>query len=237
MKAIEAHGVSKDYSDGSSKVTVLQKVSLSVDRGEVVLIEGPSGSGKTTLLLILGCLLSPSRGHVSIGGVKIDPRRASQLVKVRRESIGFIFQHYNLFEALTVHENVEFALNVRGIRGGRARSLASGALEAVGLGHKHKALPRDLSGGQKQRVSIARALSASTPIILADEPTASLDYKTGRDVLGGLRKQVKERGLALIVVSHDRTVREFSDRVVEIRDGRLVREEHLRGSARLVAAS
>jgi putative ABC transport system ATP-binding protein len=225
--AIEANGVSKDYSDGARSVTVLHPTHLKVEKGEVVLIEGPSGSGKTTLISILGCLLTPTRGHVTVGGVAINPHRARQLVRARRDSIGFIFQHYNLFEALSAHENVEFALNVRGIRGGRARSLASAALKKVGLERRMHALPRDLSGGQKQRVSIARALAAAPPIVLADEPTASLDFKTGRDVLSGLRQQCKERGLALIVVSHDRAVREFSDRVVEMRDGRLVKEERL----------
>ncbi len=201
---------------------VLRGVSLSVARGEVVSLEGPSGSGKTTLLCILGCLLGASGGRVRIEGREVDPRRPGRLWSIRRKSIGFVFQQYNLFPSLTAMENVIYALNLRGWRGSRARREAERVLDAVGLSHRRSFRPRDLSGGQKQRVAIARALAGRAPLILADEPTGNLDSESGASVLELFRGLARDEDRALLIVTHDPGVRSIADRVVAIRDGSLV---------------
>jgi len=219
-RVLAVHDVVKVFEEGSQRVEVLRGVSLDVRAGEVVALEGPSGSGKTTLLSIMGCILTPSSGRVEVDGEVMggDPDR---LRRVRRRSIGFVFQQYNLFPALTALENVEYALSVKGVRRG-AREQASRVLEQVGLGDRLHFLPRDLSGGQKQRVAIARALAGSPPAILADEPTANLDTTAGRQVLRLFRDLARQEGKGLLIVTHDPGVREVADRVVGIRDGRLV---------------
>jgi putative ABC transport system ATP-binding protein len=224
VSAIVARDVVKTFREGRETVAVLRGVSLDVRRGEVVSLEGPSGSGKTTLLSILGCILTPSGGQVVIDGETVDPRRPERLPAIRRRSIGFVFQQFNLFPALTARENVEYALNIKGRRGRDARRLAELALGEVGLDDRRDFLPRDLSGGQKQRVAIARALAGSAPIILADEPTANLDSQVGSRVLDLFRTLAKRDGRALLVVTHDPKVRTIADRVVHIRDGRLADE-------------
>jgi len=218
---IEARDVTKAFEEGSQRVEVLRGVSLDVRAGEVVALEGPSGSGKTTLLSIMGCILTPSSGHVEVDGAVVDGD-PDRLRHVRRRSIGFVFQQYNLFPALTALENVEYALSVKGVRRG-ARSQAIDVLEQVGLGDRLHFLPRDLSGGQKQRVAIARALAGSPPAILADEPTANLDTTAGRQVLRMFRDLARQEGKGLLIVTHDPSVREVADRVVGIRDGQLVK--------------
>ncbi len=186
-------------------------------------LEGPSGSGKTTLLSIMGCILTPTSGEVDGGRAKVVAGdRPERLRDVRRAAIGFVFQQYNLFPALTALENVEYALNVKGVRGpGRAARRRTRVLERVGLGDRLHFLPRDLSGGQKQRVAIARALAGSPRVILADEPTANLDTAVGTQVLELFRDLAKEEGKGLVIVTHDPKVRAVADRVVGIRDGRL----------------
>ena len=220
-KVLEARGVVKVFEEGSQKVEVLRGVSMEVSAGEVVALEGPSGSGKTTLLSILGCILTPTRGEVTVAGETIDPSRPSQLRDVRRRSIGFVFQQYNLFPALTALENVEYALNVKGRTGRGAHDEAESALVRVGLADRMRFLPRDLSGGQKQRVAIARALAGSPEVLLADEPTANLDSVVGASVLELFRDLAKRESKGLLIVTHDPKVREIADRVVGIRDGRL----------------
>jgi putative ABC transport system ATP-binding protein len=218
---LEASDVFKVFEEGSQTVEVLRGVSLDVAAGEVVALEGPSGSGKTTLLSIMGCILTPTSGHVSVGGQVMDPRRASQLRAARRKSIGFVFQQYNLFPALTALENVEYALNVKGTMGRAARDEATRVLERVELKDRLHFLPRDLSGGQKQRVAIARALAGGPSVLLADEPTANLDTVTGTQVLDLFRDLAKRESKGLVIVTHDPKVRVIADRVVGIRDGRL----------------
>jgi putative ABC transport system ATP-binding protein len=225
LNAIEATDITKTYGEGRLAVPVLEGVSLSVARGEVVALEGPSGSGKTTLLCILGCLLTPSGGRVSIDGRVVDPRRPGRLWKVRRRSIGFVFQQFNLFPSLTAAENVEYTLNLRGWRGRKARREADRVLEQVGLSERKGFRPRDLSGGQKQRVAVARALAGSAPLILADEPTGNLDSESGGQVLALFRSLAKVENRGLLIVTHDPTVRTIADRVVSIRDGRLAARE------------
>lgn len=218
MAVLEARDVTKVFQEGRESVSVLRGVSVAVEPGEVVALEGPSGSGKTTLLSILGCILSPTTGHVVVDGREVSGR-PGELTAARRRSLGFVFQQYNLFPALTALENVVYALEVRGHEGEAAVSEAHRALEAVGLAERKHFLPRDLSGGQKQRVAIARALAGRPPVILADEPTANLDSQVGRQVLEIFRGLAKEDGRAILVVTHDHAVREIADRVLKIRDG------------------
>jgi putative ABC transport system ATP-binding protein len=224
MAVLEAHDVSKIYREGHHEVAALREVSLSVERGEIVAIEGPSGSGKTTLLCILGCLLTPTSGRVIIDGETVDPRRPERLRDLRRRSIGFVFQQFNLFAALTAAENVVYGLNLKGWRGGKALREAERVLEAVGLGERMDFRPRDLSGGQRQRIAVARALAGPSSVILADEPTGNLDSENGDRVLGLFRSLARSEGRALVIVTHDARVRTIADRVVTIRDGRLIHE-------------
>ena len=219
MTVLEGRDVTKVFREGSQTVAVLHGVSLSLDRGEIVALEGPSGSGKTTFLTILGCMLTPSSGRVRIEGREVDPTRPDLLPGYRRASIGFVFQQFNLFPALTAAENVEYALNLKGTKGVKARREAARLLEAVGLADRSRFLPRDLSGGQKQRVAIARALVGAAPILLADEPTANLDAQVGAQILELFRGLAKRENRALLIVTHDPKVRVIADRVVRIRDG------------------
>jgi putative ABC transport system ATP-binding protein len=219
MNVLEAIDVTKIFHEASQSVTVLRGASLSLDAGEIVALEGPSGSGKTTFLTILGCMLTPSSGQVSIEGRRVDPGRPDLLPGLRRASIGFVFQQFNLFPALTATENLEYAMNLRGFRGPAARREAACLLDAVGLTDRARFLPRDLSGGQKQRVAIARAMAGRAPILLADEPTANLDSETGMQILGLFRELAKREGRALLIVTHDARVCHVADRVVRIRDG------------------
>jgi putative ABC transport system ATP-binding protein len=221
MAVLRAEEIRKTYRDAGQSVDVLKGVSLTLDRGEVVALEGPSGSGKTTLLSILGCLLTPSAGRLEIDGEEVDPRRPGRLGKFRRESIGFVFQQFNLFPSLTAEENVEYALNIKGHKGQDARDEAGRWLDAVGLADRRGFRPRDLSGGQKQRVAVARALAGGSPIILADEPTGNLDHQSGEQVLDLFRDLAGREDRAMMIVTHDPKVRRIADRVVAIRDGRL----------------
>ena len=221
MTVLTAEAVTKTFTEGREPVHVLRGVSLSLDRGEIVTLEGPSGSGKTTLLSILGCILTPTGGRVQVDGVLVDVTRPDQLPVIRRKSIGFVFQQFNLFPALTALENVEYALNVKGMKGPAARAEALAVLDAVGLRDRRDFLPRDLSGGQKQRVAVARALAGRPPILLADEPTANLDSQVGMQVLEMFRELAKRENRALLIVTHDHKVRSIADRVVSIRDGQL----------------
>jgi putative ABC transport system ATP-binding protein len=220
---IEAHDIVKVFQEGREKVHVLKGVSLSLNRGEIVALEGPSGSGKTTLLSIMGCILSPTSGEVIVAGERANMSKPAQLAAIRRKSLGFVFQQFNLFPALTVTENVEYALNIRGIIK-NARDIAHEAIDAVGLSERRDFLPRDLSGGQKQRVAIARALASKPPVLLVDEPTANLDSQVGMQILDLFRELARTFNQALLIVTHDPKVRQIVDRVESIHDGQLVAE-------------
>ena len=223
MKTVlEADSVSKDFREGRGDVvSVLRGVSLSLSRGEIVSLEGPSGSGKTTLLSILGCILTASSGRVVVDGEEISADRPARLPAIRKKSIGFVFQQFNLFPSLTALENVEYALNLKGVRGREAEAQARALLERVELADRARFLPRDLSGGQKQRVAIARALVASPSLILADEPTASLDASVAEQVLSLFVELARREHRSLLIVTHDPRVRRVADRVVTITDGRV----------------
>ena len=219
MSILHTRNVQKSFTEGRETVPVLRGIDFSVERGEIVSLEGPSGSGKTTFLSILGCILTATKGDVVIEGENVAEKN---LAAIRKRSLGFVFQQFNLFPSLTAIENVEYALNVKGVRGRGARIEAQRVIEAVGLGDRQNFLPRDLSGGQKQRVAIARALAGKAPILLADEPTANLDSAVGTQVLEMFRALAKQENRALVIVTHDPKVRTIADRVAKIQDGALV---------------
>jgi putative ABC transport system ATP-binding protein len=219
MSILKTHRIEKHFQEGREVVPVLRGIDFAVDRGEIVSLEGPSGSGKTTFLSILGCILTPTKGEVVIEGKTVAEK---SLADIRKQSLGFVFQQFNLFPSLTALENVEYALNVKGLKNKAARIEAQRVIEAVGLGDRQHFLPRELSGGQKQRVAIARALAGSAPILLADEPTANLDTQVGSQVLEMFRALAKQENRALVIVTHDPKVRNIADRVVKIQDGALV---------------
>jgi putative ABC transport system ATP-binding protein len=221
MAVLEARVVTKTFEEGKHSVQVLKGCSLEVERGEIVSLEGPSGSGKTTLLSILGCILTATSGSVSVEGRKVDPGSPARLPDIRKKSIGFVFQQFNLFPSLTALENVQYALNVKGTRDRSARMEAERVLEQVGMAERKDFLPRDLSGGQKQRVALARALAGNSPILLADEPTANLDAQIGTQILDLFRDLAKRENRALLIVTHDPKVRTVSDRILRIFDGLL----------------
>ncbi|NER34719.1 MAG: ABC transporter ATP-binding protein [Oscillatoria sp. SIO1A7] len=223
--AIKARGVKMVFESGTGFYNALKGIDLEVRRGDIQLLMGPSGSGKTTLLSILAGLLTPSSGSVKLLGQEITRMSRGKLTRFRRQNIGFIFQGFNLFPALSATENVELALNVKGIRGREARKQAEELLEQVGLASWAKQGPRDLSGGQKQRVAIARALAGRPELIMADEPTAALDSQSGHAVIELLRKLAKEGGCTVLMVTHDPRILDVADRILHLEDGMLTTPE------------
>ena len=209
------------FASGRTSVRAVDGVSLAASAGEIMLIMGPSGSGKTTLLTMIGGLLRPTSGHVYIDSVDIASLKASELPRVRRHHVGFVFQTFNLLESLSVQENVEVALNVAGVRGHAARERARELLIEAGLEGRLDFKARDLSGGEKQRVSIARALANRPRLLLADEPTANLDSRHGHEVMQLLHDLSKNQGRTAVVVSHDTRLRDIADTVLWLEDGRL----------------
>lgn len=219
--AIVAREVTKSYGDGETTVHALRGIDLDLHRGEVLLMMGPSGSGKTTLLSILGGILSATSGSVRVAGAEIVGRSERELPAIRLQHIGFVFQGFNLFPALTSIENVALALDLRGIRGKAALRRSLDALASVGMAERAHHHPADLSGGQKQRVAIARALVGEPAILLADEPTAALDHASGGLVLELLRDLATRHGHAVALVTHDPRTLPYADRIVHVEDGRL----------------
>lgn len=219
---IEVKKLWKIYREGSVTVEAIKDVSLSVRDGEMVAIMGPSGSGKTTLLSMMGCILNPTEGDIIIKDLKINGLEEKNLPEIRSKYIGFIFQAFNLFHSLTASENVEVALNLKGIEGKEAEKESRKLLEKVGLGKRVEFPPRDLSGGEKQRVAIARALAGKPPLILADEPTGNLDSKTGIDVIKILKESTIKEGSSVVIVTHDGRIKEIVDRVLYLEDGKIV---------------
>jgi len=214
-----AHQLQKTYGEGDIEVTAVRSVDLTVHPGEVLLIMGPSGSGKTTLLSMLGAMLRPTSGTILVDGTDLTATPESRLPKLRATTFGFIFQDFNLLGALTARENVEFALNLAGVTGAPARRRAEDLLRDLGLSKRLDFRPDKLSGGEKQRVAIARALANQPPLILADEPTANLDSKIGRDIARLLRRIATEQQRAVVIVSHDTRLKQVADRVLWLEDG------------------
>jgi putative ABC transport system ATP-binding protein len=214
-------GVSKRYGDERTGFLALRDVDLEISRGLFTLLMGPSGSGKTTLISILGCLIRPTEGTVEIGGRRVDPLGERELPAVRLHSLGFVFQSFNLLGSLSARENIEVPLRLAG----RERSEIDRRVDelAAGLHMESKLgqLPENLSGGEKQRVAIARALALEPSLVLADEPTAALDSKTGREVIRILAEYAR-LGHAVVVVTHDVRLEDLADRIVRIEDGKLL---------------
>jgi len=209
----------------TAQVQALRSVNLALKGGELTVLMGPSGSGKTTLLSIMGCMLAPTGGTVTVCGASTSGASPEELAMIRQQHIGFVFQSYHLFSTLTAAENVQLALDVRGERGPKAMAKAEEMLVSVGLKSKMASYPRQLSGGEQQRVAIARAIVAEPSSILADEPTAALDAANGQATMKILSAIAKERGRAVLVVTHDPRLFGFADRIVHIEDGALTREE------------
>jgi len=216
---IETKGLSKTYREGRIEVTAVHPADIALREGEVVGLFGPSGSGKTTLLSILGCILRPSAGMLSIYGNEVSGLDESALPAIRKKYISFIFQGFNLFPALTAYENVLLGLRMKGMVGKKAEQRTSDMLAEVGLGDRMHFLPRDMSGGQRQRVAVARALSADSPIILADEPTGNLDHINGRKVMELLKQLATEQKRCVVVATHDNRIEDIFDRTIYMEDG------------------
>ena len=222
---IDIQKVYKIYNEGEeSEVRALDDVSLTIDRGEFVAIVGKSGSGKSTLMNVIGCLDVPTYGDYFLNDQDVREMSDSDLSRIRNREIGFIFQQYNLINALSVIENVELPLIYQGIGADKRRDMALEALERVGLADTVRKKPTQMSGGQQQRVAIARAIAARPPIILADEPTGALDSRTGREVLGFLQ-QFNREGSTVILITHDDGIAATARRLVRIHDGRII-EDH-----------
>jgi putative ABC transport system ATP-binding protein len=218
---IELRGVSKVYGEGASEVHALRDIDLTVSTGELVAVMGPSGSGKSTLLTIAGSLEDPSEGEVLIDGLSLTTMSRNDRARMRRRSIGFVFQDFNLLAGLTAAENVTLPLELDGVGSKAARVLGLQALAALGLEDHADRFPDGLSGGERQRVAIARALVGDRHVLLADEPTGALDSANGEAVMRLLRTAA-DGGVAGIIVTHDAQLASWADRVVFLRDGRIV---------------
>jgi len=221
---IQTIDIKKSYRVGEVKVEALRGVSLRIRKGEFVSITGPSGSGKSTLMHILGCLDRPTSGKLFLDDGEVGKLNDNALADVRNKKIGFVFQQFNLLPRATALHNVELPLIYAGVRMRERMERAKIALEKVGLSHRLYHRPNELSGGERQRVAIARAVVNNPPLILADEPTGNLDSKAGQGIME-LFQKLHEEGHTLIVVTHERYVAEFSERIIHIRDGLLEKEE------------
>jgi putative ABC transport system ATP-binding protein len=216
---VQLHAVSKEYRVGPVPVRAVQHASLALKTGEFVLLQGPSGSGKTTLLSIMGLLVKPTSGRIWLCGQDVTSMGEDKLPALRLRHIGFVFQTYNLFPALTAFQNVTLALKLKGYGFRARRQEARKLLERVGLGHCMHRKPGDLSGGERQRVSIARAMSGDADILLADEPTAALDTHTGLGIMELLKNETLNGRKSVFAVTHDLRLERFATRVDHITDG------------------
>ncbi len=225
---VEIRDMYKIYKMGDNEVRALNGVNLKIKPREFVAIIGPSGSGKSTLMNMIGCLDTPTSGQYFIDGHEASTLGEDQQAAIRNKEIGFIFQQYNLLQKLTVEENVELPLIYAGVSPAKRKEMAKAALERVELYDRRHHKPTELSGGQQQRASIARALAARPPIILADEPTGALDSKTGTEVLNML-KELHQEGKTVILITHDNKIAHEADRIVRIKDGEIVFDSSVDG--------
>ncbi|QEG42531.1 ABC transporter ATP-binding protein [Roseimaritima ulvae] len=216
---LRATGVSKSYSIGGEQRMVLNHVDFQAASRECVYLTGPSGSGKSTLLSILGCLLASDTGEISIAGQRVDLLTIALRTQIRRQHIGFVFQRFQLIRGLSAEDNVAFPLTLQGVSLADAREQAASLLQRVGLEHHRQALPASMSPGQCQRVALARAVITSPKLLLADEPTAALDSRSGSEVMELLMDLVATTGSATVVVTHDPRIFKYADRVCEIENG------------------
>lgn len=231
MSVVRTDALTKIYGDASRQVRALDRVSLTIEAGEFVAVMGPSGSGKSTLLHLLGGLEQPTSGQVWINQHDLRAMNDDQLSRLRRQQIGFVFQFYNLIPVLTAQENVAMPLILDGTPRSEALERADRALEKVGVYERKQHRPLELSGGEQQRVAIARALVTDPALILGDEPTGNLDSHSSDEVVGLLRNVVDQWGRTLVLVTHDPRVAAHADRIVFLKDGQIVDENHLRGQA------
>jgi len=221
MTIVECVDVTKTYQQGQLSVSALKDISLQISRGEFLAVAGPSGSGKTTLLNMIGGLDRFDSGNIIVDGAAYENMSQSQLAHLRLHKIGFVFQAYNLIPVLSAIENVEYVMLLQGLAASTRRSRARAILDEVGLAGKYDRRPAALSGGQQQRVAVARAIVSDPAIVLADEPTANLDSKTGQGLLEMMKQMNAEKQITFIFSTHDRMVMEYAQRLVKLRDGRL----------------
>jgi putative ABC transport system ATP-binding protein len=225
VKIVECIDVNKAYQQGQVTVQALKEVSLEIDKGEFLAVAGPSGSGKTTLLNMIGGLDVIDSGSIFVDGQAFESMSQSQLAHLRLHKIGFVFQAYNLIPVLSAIENVEYVMLLQGLAPGERRQKARAILNEVGLEGKYDRRPASLSGGQQQRVAVARAIVSDPAIVLADEPTANLDSKTGQGLLDMMKQMNTQKQITFIFSTHDRMVMEYARRLVKLRDGRLVDDQ------------
>lgn len=223
MLAVEK--INLTYGSGRAAVCALDDVSLHFQAGQMVLVMGPSGSGKTTLLSILGCLLKPDSGKIWLMGSEVSNASENERGRLRQQNIGYIFQAFRLFRSLSALDNVMLTMEISGKRGRAAKASAMQALETVGLADRAHLKPKELSGGEKQRVAIARALINDAPIILADEPTASLDGKSGNQIAEMMLEIAESQKRLVVVVSHDPRIIAYGHRIIKMQDGRLMDDQ------------
>jgi putative ABC transport system ATP-binding protein len=219
---VSAHEVTRRYGEGETAVDALRGVSLDVERGHLTAIMGPSGSGKSTLMHILAALDRPTSGYVTVAGTRLGQLSDTEITKLRREHIGFVFQFFNLLPMLSAQENILLPLSIAGEK--PEREWFEGLLEKVGLADRRTHRPSELSGGQQQRVAIARALVSRPTVVFADEPTGNLDSTTGSEILELLRESVHEFGQTLVMVTHEARAAATADRVLFLADGRIVKD-------------
>ncbi len=218
---IVVRDLTKHYDMGDFVVQALRGVSLEIKKGEFVAVMGPSGSGKSTFMHLIGCLDRPTGGEYLIDGVKVASLNRDEQAQIRNQKIGFVFQGFNLLSRTSAQENVELPLAYSGVTGKERRRRAKESLEAVGLAERAGHFPSQLSGGQQQRVAIARALVTGAPLLLADEPTGNLDTKTSDEIMGLLTRMNDERGITIVLVTHENDIAEYAKRVVVFRDGKI----------------
>nr|WP_300004915.1 ABC transporter ATP-binding protein [Tissierella sp.] len=225
-KILEMKDISKIYEMGTEKVVALDRVNLTINKGEFVSILGPSGSGKSTLMNIIGCLDTPTMGEYTLSGQKVAGLDEKELARIRNKEIGFIFQSFQLLPRLSAAQNVELPLIYSGVNSSRRKEISKEILTKVGLGDKVNNLPTQLSGGQQQRVAIARAISTEPSILLADEPTGALDQETGIKILEFF-KELHNEGRTIIMITHDKSIAQYGDRIVNIVDGKMTESGEL----------